>query len=387
MRILLLCEGDAETADSWSGLTLSLLSHLRAEGHTVLTGDVDLYGWARWWTAARTFARPRRRWSARYHLGPQGFAARSRNAAEHLARYRRKIDWILQIGATAQLPNRGSIPQALYCDSNIAWAELGRATGATDASVLRESELGLIRQREHAIYARADLIFTLSEQLKGSFVTDFAVPPERVKVVYAGPNIDLASIESAPAERGGARAPTVLFVGKQFERKGGPLLLRAFRRVRKELPDTRLVIIGPPDLRMSDPGVECLGFISKDGPGGWQAISAAYRAADVFCLPTRFEPFGVAFLEAMHFGLPCIGTNVWAVPEIIVDGETGYVVPVEDEDALAARLCQLLRDRDRARAMGEAGRARARERFTWAAVARAMTRAMSESLTQAGARA
>src|SRR5690606_12176833 len=120
--------------------------------------------------------------------------------------------------------------------------------------------------------------------------------------------------------------PTVLFIGRQFERKGGDLLLRAFARVRRALPEAELLIIGPAEIPGDHAGVTSLGFVSKDRPGGWEAIAEAYRRADVFCLPTRFEPFGIVFVEAMHFGVPCVGPDAWAVPEIIDDGRTGLTV-------------------------------------------------------------
>jgi glycosyltransferase involved in cell wall biosynthesis len=85
----------------------------------------------------------------------------------------------------------------------------------------------------------------------------------------------------------------------------------------------------------------------------------------VFCLPTRFEPFGIAFIEAMYFGLPCVGTDAWAVPEMIVDGKTGFTIPIDDLDALTDRLLRLLGDRALARRMGRAGRGRAERHFTW----------------------
>src|SRR6185503_3553334 len=123
------------------------------------------------------------------------------------------------------------------------------------------------------------------------------------------------------------------------------------------------------------PGIVCVGDLDKNSADGWAALAAAYMAADVFALPTRFEPFGVAFVEAMHFGLPCIGPLAWAVPEIIADGETGFTVPIE-VDALADRPLRLLTDRALARAMGEAGRQRALERFTWPRVVGRMLEAM-----------
>jgi glycosyltransferase involved in cell wall biosynthesis len=165
----------------------------------------------------------------------------------------------------------------------------------------------------------------------------------------------------------------VLFVGRQFERKGGDLLLTAFRAVRERVAGARLVIIGPERLDVQQEGVEFVGFLEKDRADHRARLLDAYANADVFCLPTRFEPFGIVYLEAMYFGLPCVGTNAWAVPEMITDRVSGYTVPVGDVNALSDRLVRLLTDRSLARRMGDAGRARAENHFTWRAVVERMT--------------
>jgi glycosyltransferase involved in cell wall biosynthesis len=157
----------------------------------------------------------------------------------------------------------------------------------------------------------------------------------------------------------------VLFVGRQYRRKGGDVLVEGFQRVRKRLPDARLLIAGLPPGYVDGPGVTCLGDLDKSTDAGWRALAEAYASADVFALPTRFEPFGIAYVEAMHFGVPCIGPEAWAVPEIIADGETGFTVPVDDVDRLTDRLLQLLTQPDLARRMGDAARTRAHELFTW----------------------
>jgi glycosyltransferase involved in cell wall biosynthesis len=212
-----------------------------------------------------------------------------------------------------------------------------------------------------------------------SFHESFGIAPDRITPVHAGPNCDVTRIPARPAARG-QHAPTILFIGRQFERKGGELLLRAFERVRSKVADAELLIVGPSEMPEPPPGVTCLGFINKDRPGGWEAISAAYERADVFCLPTKFEPFGIVFVEAMHFGVPCLGPNAWAVPEIIVDGETGFTFPPDDEAALAERLVTMLSDPNLAHSMGMASRDRARERFTWEAVGAKMDHALTSLL-------
>ena len=139
-------------------------------------------------------------------------------------------------------------------------------------------------------------------------------------------------------------------------------------------------------MEVTAPGVASLGLLRKDDPAQLQRLMDAYLSADVFCFPTRFEPFGIVVLEAMFFGLPCVATDAWAIPEMVVDGETGYTVPMNDVDALTDRLTRLLSDPELARRMGEAGRARANRHFTWAEVVRKMTHTM-ESVLQSRRRA
>lgn len=372
MNLLLLTEGDAERWDSWSGSAKSVVDHLRGAGHGVVTADVDLYGAARWLAAGRMFSPNRKRWGVRYHLGGPGYRQRSRKAARVIAAQRERVDCILQIGATFAPSGRGPLPYALFCDSNIQTSLEGAKYGVSDAVFLRPPEFEAIRARETEVYRGACVVLTISDYLRRSFIESFGLPEDRVYTVGAGPNLDLTRV---PAPRAAPRdgVPTVLFVGKQFERKGGPLLLEAFRLVRARLADARLVIIGPPTPPAGGPGVQWLGNLDKNRPDQWAQLVGAYQGADVFCLPSLFEPFGIVILEAMFFGLPCVGTAEWAIPEMISNGETGYTVPRDDAKALAERLIALLADRAGARRMGLAGRRRAEERFSWTAVAARMS--------------
>lgn len=380
MNILFLAQGNSESWESWSGISKSLVDHLRAAGHTVHVGDVNLYGADRWLAAALTFAPNRARWGSRHQLNAAPFFLRSRRARGHLANHRGRIDAVVQVGATFQALDRDRIPYFMCCDSNIRMAQHGASTGFGDGAVLTASELGAIAEREAAVYRGAAAIFPLSERLRRSFIEDFGIPGDRVKAIYAGPNFDPSRVVAAPVEQADDRPPTALFVGLHFHRKGGDVLVESFRRVRDRLPNARLILAGVPVGLVQEPGVTCLGDLNKNTPAGAAALAAAYASADVFALPTRFEPFGIAFLEAMHFGLPCIGPRAWAVPEIIVDGETGFTVPVDDVEALTDRLVRLLGDRSLARTMGEAARARAQRLFTWPRVIARMTDVITAAL-------
>lgn len=371
LKFLLLAEGNSETRDSWSGSTKSVVDAIRADGNSVTTADVDLYGWRRACAAAATFTPNVPSWRTRFRLGGVPFAIRSARARDLLHDNAHTVDLVLQIGATFALqPNGGAAkaekPYVLYCDSNIAMAGRLASLGHSHASWLASSELRAIKERESRVYTGALRIFTISERLRRSFIEDFGVAADRVVTVYAGANF--SSLPSGAPQMNGPRPPRILFVGRHFERKGGPAVLEAFRRVRASHPSAELIVAGPRDFQSSEPGVTSLGWLDKDRPDDLARLVQEYSKARVFCMPTLFDAFGVVYLEAMQYGIPCIGSNVYAVPEIIADGETGFVVDPHDVDLLSKRLTALIEDDGLAARMGEAGRERVRRLFTWQAV-------------------
>lgn len=381
MRILLLSEGDPEKPFAFSGIGKNIVDNFRAAGHQVVPGDVDMHGLKRMLVGGLMWSPSRRRWIAKYRGATLPFRVRSGAARRHIAAHGGSVDAILQFGATFEPRECGAIPYFLYCDSNKL---LGKRSGHSPGAAFTPREYEAAVERERRIYDGARGIFVFSERVRRSFIEDFDVPPERVVTVFAGANLDLSRVPPRGA-RPADRPPTVLFVGREFERKGGDTVLRAFAKVREALPTARLVIIGPPDLKVRDPGVESLGFLRKDSPADWQRLIDAYASADVFFFPTRYEPFGIVLAEAMFFTLPCVATDAWAIPEIVADGETGLLAPVDDADAFADRLLQLLTDPERARRMGEAGRRRAERHFTWRAVTGKMLDWMQEAVAPGAA--
>ena len=218
---------------------------------------------------------------------------------------------------------------------------------------------------ERRVYDRMDLIMPRSEWLRRSFIEDFHQDPDKVVAVGAGANLEAVP---SPPERNFDR-PRLLFVGKDFERKGGPLVLHAFERVRAAVPDAELWIAGPSNPPPDRPGVRFFGQIMRDTPEGDALMKRLYSEATAFVMPSLFEPWGTVFLEAMAYRLPCVGANCCAMPELVEDEESGYTVTPGEVDELADRLHLLATDPDRARAMGEAGYRRFTERFTWDRVA------------------
>jgi glycosyltransferase involved in cell wall biosynthesis len=212
----------------------------------------------------------------------------------------------------------------------------------------------------------------MSSWLGDSFVKDFGVPMRKIHVVGAGINF-----ETIPAERVRTEsAPRFLMVGRDFVRKGGEILMRAFADVRRKLPAAELVLIGP-QISSPPPGVRCLGYLSKKNPAHVELIETTYREAGIYVLPSLYEPFGISLLEAMAHSLPCIAANHCAMPEIVRHGETGLVVTPGDPDSLATAMLELAQQPAKAISYGAAGRKRLLERYTWDAVAAQIKQAVS----------
>jgi glycosyltransferase involved in cell wall biosynthesis len=192
----------------------------------------------------------------------------------------------------------------------------------------------------------------MSENTRRSIIEDYGADPTRVQVIHAG----VDRLAEPTVQRPDVRR--VLFVGIDFERKGGPSLLHAFAQVVRAVPDAELHIVGPRP-GAPQPGVVWHGYVSSRS-----MLAELYAGASLAVLPTRCDPFGLAVVEAMAHALPVIATDVDAMPEIIDDGVTGLLVRAGDNEALADRIVTLLRDPDRRAAMGVAAYARA-GRFLW----------------------
>jgi glycosyltransferase involved in cell wall biosynthesis len=157
-----------------------------------------------------------------------------------------------------------------------------------------------------------------------------------------------------PAEVGEEAQPAeVLYAGRLSEEKGVLELVAA-------AGDLNLVVAGDGPLRRRVP--QARGFLPND------ELQHLYARAAVVACPSRREGFGVACLEAMAHGRPVVASAVGGLKDLVVDGETGLLVPPRDPQALRAALERLLADRDLRRRLGAAGRERARERFSWDAV-------------------
>lgn len=229
------------------------------------------------------------------------------------------------------------------------------------ASSLRgRAELALLRMARYDAIAAVDL--TAERALKSQgFPRVVHIPNGVDPLEFAGPHVD-------------PDLPTFLFAGRHESQKGLPYLVRAAARLRRERgPRFRIVLVGEgsltPELRRQVHELGLDDVVAFAGRLRERAdVVRAYLGASAFVLPSLYEGFPIALLEAWAAGLPVIATAVGGVAEVCTD-ENAIVVPPMDDVALAGAMAALLEDPHRGRRLGDAGRRLVRQRFSWDAVA------------------
>lgn len=258
---------------------------------------------------------------------------------------------------------------------------------------------------EKTAFEAADAVIAVSGGMARDILRSYpSLDEQRVHVVYNGIDLNrwkpLHDSDTVRALGIDPDRPSIVFVGRITRQKGLPYLLRAA----KLLPaDVQLVLCaGAPDtaeiMAEVSAGVEALqrerdGVVWIDRLLSQHELSAVLTAGTAFVCPSVYEPLGIVNLEAMACGLPVVGTATGGIPEVVVDGVTGRLVPIEQADDgtgtpidperfvadLAAALTEVVSDPARAAAMGAAGRERAEKEFDWTQIA-ARTREIYASL-------
>ncbi|MCP5101716.1 MAG: glycosyltransferase family 4 protein [Chloroflexi bacterium] len=207
-------------------------------------------------------------------------------------------------------------------------------------------------------------LVTWSEWAKQGLVDAYEVPAEKVTVIPPGVNVAQWQ-NGKESGKSTNQLVKILFVGGNFERKGGQLLLEAFRALRLQQSEsaestTALELhLVTRDLITSEPGVH----VHNDLQPNSERLKKLFHEADIFCLPTYGDCLPMALSEAGAVGLPAVSTNVAAIPEIVRDGETGFVVPVGNGRSLIQALHHLINNPDVRRQQGTQATALVRQSF------------------------
>jgi starch synthase len=228
----------------------------------------------------------------------------------------------------------------------------------------------------------ADAVIAVSQGMARDVLEAYpALDPARVHVVHNGIDAEeysaVAGVDVLERHGVDPTVPYALFVGRITRQKGLSHLLRAAR----DLPGQLVLCAGAPDTpEIATEVAELVAELQRSRPGViWikdmlprQDVVQLLSHATVFVCPSVYEPLGIVNLEAMACGTAVVASAVGGIPEVVVDGSTGLLVPLDDdfEATLAGRLAELLADPSRADVMGAAGRARAVADFGWDAIAR-----------------
>lgn len=249
-----------------------------------------------------------------------------------------------------------------------------RAVNVGTFHAYRESHMAYKRAKRLAMpfYNRLDGLIAVSEEARNNiapyFGGQFTIIPNGIDMDRFGSD----TIQPLPRFMDGKL--NILFVGRLEKRKGFGYLLHAFQQIQEQIPETRLVVVGPYDKDDKAPfvrfarshrlrGVKFVGYTRSED------VPRYYRACHVFCAPsTGFESFGIVLLEAMASGKPVVATNIPGYRSVLTDGREGVLVEPQNEGALAEAIIRVLKNPDLAHRMGEQGRQTA-SHYAWDRVA------------------
>jgi glycosyltransferase involved in cell wall biosynthesis len=360
IKVMGLTQGAVNNPLAASGDNFSIFRAIAPHVQIVDVLDISLHGWKLYLNALLNWHPDRAQWRERFDLNTWAFMQLSHLAEQLLAKRSSEFDIIFQT-KTLFSPGypQSAWPYVIITDNTYAlsdryyrpWAPMGP----------KEKKRWL--EMERLTYLNAQAVFARSHWLRRSLIEDYGLPPEKAVWVGTGSHFRLDTLPKCKDIDDGR---TILFIGKEFERKGVPTLLKAFALVYQHYPDARLILVGH-DLKTDQPGVQVLGKINDR-----DHIRELYRQASIFVLPANLEPCGNVITEAMSYRLPCIVSNAGGAADQVIDGVTGYVIPPRDPETLASRIIDLMNSPAKRKEMGEFGLRRVCEELNWDFVAERM---------------
>jgi glycosyltransferase involved in cell wall biosynthesis len=258
-----------------------------------------------------------------------------------LWRFRKKVPYLLSTDMTP-----------MFCAKQKLWYAVPEFDPATPLSRVKQAIT-------RTVYTGAYRLLPWSTAVRDSMIEDYRVPEHQITVLPPGINVELWTQPSRGRvqRRNGRNRLNVLHVGWDFERKGGDLLVKLaaepeFHDVDFHFVTSTLVDRPPPNV-----------FVHNDLRPNSPELITLFRNMDIFALPTRADTFSMVALEAMSTGLPVIISNVGGIADIVVEGETGYLIPPGDIAVLRDRLRALASGAVLRRSMGMKGRRRVEQHF------------------------
>lgn len=259
-----------------------------------------------------------------------------------------------------------------FFESSDIWAGFVTKALSNAKLIWSRRDMGILRTSKHHLAYRLmsgmpDAVFAVSDLVRQHCIDVDHIDPSRVFTIYNG--LDLSLWNSASSQSKSVDDPVITTTGNIRRIKGHDVFIKAAAYVIREFPHARFSIAG--DVLEPDYFAELQALVNNLGitghfhfAGGISNLREHLASADIFVLPSRSEGFSNAIVEAMAASLPVVATSVGGNAEAVKEGVTGFIVPPEDPDALAAAIARLLSDPRRASEMGVAGKDLAAKEFT-----------------------
>ncbi|MBU6400576.1 MAG: glycosyltransferase family 4 protein [Verrucomicrobia bacterium] len=277
-----------------------------------------------------------RRWGLDFHNARWRLTA-SRCARDQLRQLRRRqhLDAVVvntQSVALALLDLRPELPLVVSLDAT--FEQLARSAWFAPNPISRRLlplTLAPLRRRERLLFQNASRLLPWSGSVRQSLLDDYALTPDRITLLP--PSVTLPPPRSS--RRPAAGRPQILFVGGDFQRKGGPLLVECFRERLADRCELHLVTHSAVP---AQPGLNVHRTLTPRSPG-WQE---RWEQAAVFAFPSTLETFGIVLLEALAFEVPVVSADVGAAREVLADGRAGWLLPERTPADLARAISEAL---------------------------------------------
>jgi glycogen synthase len=324
--------------------------------------------------ALRVFSFNKSKLDCLHHKNQQAFIMRSLNIEGQIRQMKYPPDIVFHIfSMSSPFWENFDIPFAMYLDYTMALSE----KNWTDwAFFMNSKQRNAWIECEQKTYERARHIFVMSSIVKNSLVEDYGINHQKITVVGVGASLNFSEHNQGKKIFGSKQ---LLFNSSDFFRKGGDIVLEAFIKVKKMIPDAKLVVIGkklnPLTIRNID-GVENIGKISSS-----EKMKSLFMETDLVIAPARCEPFGIFLLDAMTHGVPCVinAGNGNGMPEFLENWLDGVVIPQLDPELLADNIIKLLNNPDKLSLMSEAAIYKMQTKFNWDNIAKEIVDVLEHS--------
>lgn len=299
--------------------------------------------------------------------------------------YRNSLTQSLQKYAKQNVVSKNILQLGAYCNSKEVFPN-SRVFSYQDGNVLQKFQSDTLHPKlrddkrlfesvfnyEKKLAADVDLLLTTSEFLRESFIDGYGVPSDKVVNVNIG--VNLSEYPSALAAIKDYASPHLLFIAKaRFYLKGADIALEAFSNILNYYPSATLHIVGQKEIPKEFKHINNVlnhGVLNKENPEDNAKLKSIFEKSCILLMPSRFEPFGIAPIEAMLHKIPPIVTGEWALKHTVNDGKTGLHARLNDVDDWTEQILKLLQRPELIQQLGENGRKVALEQFTWEGVAK-----------------